>query len=88
MVVGINFCLEDFDINVIWEKKLINMCLLIVDVIEMLVKLLQLDFECVMELCVFDECVEVILEIVWICKVELVVVVWVCSWVCIKVCGQ
>ncbi|KJX75093.1 translational GTPase TypA [Mycobacterium lepromatosis] len=71
MVVGINSRPEDLDINVTREKKLTNMRSSTANVIETLVKPLELDLERAMEFCSFDECVEVTPEIVRVRKIEL-----------------
>lgn len=79
MVVGENLCVDDMDVNIIKEKQFINMCQLMVDNFEWMMFFCCLIFEECFEFVCEDECVEVMFEVVCICKVEFVVSVCVCS---------
>lgn len=71
MIVGENACAEDFDVNVVKEKHLINMCLFTSDVLVRLVPVRKLSLDQALEFVREDECVEVMLAVVRLCKVEL-----------------
>lgn len=84
MVIGENLCVDDMDVNIIKEKKFINMCVVSFDMFELMMFLCVLIFEESFEFVCDDECVEVMFEVVCICKVIFDQIICGCEVLCLK----